>query len=93
MVSHAVVIIEVLSPSTKNYDRGQKFQYYRMLPSLREYLTIAQDEMHVERWTRQENGQWLLTEFNQASGPIELGPIGVALNVADIYRRVDFAEQ
>ena len=49
--------------------------------------------MHVERWPRQENGQWLLTEFNQASGPIELGPIGVALNVADIYRRVDFAEQ
>lgn len=90
MITNPVVIIEVLSDSTKNYDRGQKFQYYRMLPSLKEYLTVAQDEIHVERFTRQQNGQWLLTEFNEISEKIDLESIGAALGAADIYRRVDF---
>ena len=90
MITNPVVIIEVLSDSTKNYDRGQKFQYYRMLPSLKEYLTVAQDELHVERFTRQQNGQWLLTEFNEISEKVDLESIGAALGAADIYRRVDF---
>jgi len=59
-ITNPIVILEVLSDST-NYDRGQKFQYYRTLQSLQEYFTISQDEMHVERYTRQQNGQWLLT--------------------------------
>ena len=48
-VTNPVLIVEVLSDSTKNYDRGQKFQHYRSLPSLMEYLTVAQDEAHVEQ--------------------------------------------
>lgn len=92
-ITNPIVILEVLSDSTKDYDRGQKFQYYRTLPSLREYFTIAQDEVHVERWARQQNGQWLLTEFDQSSEPIELHSLTVTLDVADIYRRVDFTSQ
>src|SRR5205809_2192753 len=48
-----IVIIEVLSDSTRDYDRGRKFQHYRALPSLQEYLTVAQDTPHIEHWTRQ----------------------------------------
>lgn len=52
------VIIEVLSPSTERYDRGKKFQHYRELPSLREYVLIAQDSLRVECYLRQESGSW-----------------------------------
>lgn len=55
-ITNPLLLVEVLSDSTKNYDRGQKFQYYRSLPSLTEYLTVAQDEVHVEQWTRQRSG-------------------------------------
>jgi Uma2 family endonuclease len=92
-ITNPVVILEVLSDSTKNYDRGQKFQCYRTLSSLKDYLTIAQDEMRVERWTRQQNGQWLLTEFDRTSGAIELQSVAVTLEIVDIYRRVDFTTQ
>ena len=93
MVSNAVVIIEVFSPSCKNYDRGQKFQYYRMLPSLKEYLTVAQDEMHIERYTRRTAQEWILTDFWQPEDSLELQSIGVALKLSEIYRRVDFTKQ
>ncbi|HEY7304259.1 MAG TPA: Uma2 family endonuclease [Bryobacteraceae bacterium] len=92
-ITNPIVILEVLSDSTKNYDRGQKFQCYRTLSSLKDYLTIAQDEMRVERWTRQQNGQWLLTEFDRTSGAIELQSVAVTLEIVDIYRRVDFTTQ
>jgi Uma2 family endonuclease len=59
------LIVEVLSDSTRDYDRGRKFQHYRTLPSLREYLTIDQDAPHVERYTRQPEDRWLLTELTR----------------------------
>jgi Uma2 family endonuclease len=57
-------IIEVLSDSTSDYDRGRKFQHYRTLPSLAECLTIAQDTPRLERWTRQPGNGWLFSEFS-----------------------------
>jgi len=56
------VIIEVLSESRRDYDRGRKFQHYRTVPPLMEYLAIAQDAIHIEQWTRQPDQRWLLTE-------------------------------
>ena len=56
------VIIEVLSPNTERYDRGKKFQHYRELESLQEYILIAQDSPHIERFVRQESGLWQLSE-------------------------------
>src|SRR5438270_5964929 len=66
------VIIEVLSDSTKDYDRGQKFEAYRSLESLQEYLTVAQDRVHIEQCTRQPHGRWVLTEFNDPSATLSL---------------------
>ena len=88
-VTNPIVVIEVLSESTKNYDRGQKFENYRAIPSLMEYVTVSQDKMHVEIHTRQPDNSWLLKEFNQ-SGPVKLQSIGLELQLADIYQGIEF---
>ncbi|MCB9456599.1 MAG: Uma2 family endonuclease [Anaerolineaceae bacterium] len=87
-----VVLIEVLSPSTENYDRGKKFQHYRTLESLQEYLLIAQDSPHIEHYRRQADNQWLLTDVAQADAVIELPSIACTLALADVYEKVDFEE-
>lgn len=84
------IIIEVLSPSTEKYDRGKKFQNYRMLWSLREYILIAQDEWHIERFVRQSDNQWLFSEAMQLEEQIELTAIQCTLTVSDVYEKVHF---
>lgn len=56
------VIIEVLSKSTEGYDRGEKFEHYRKIASLAEYLLVSQDKLHVDHYVRQSDNQWLLSE-------------------------------
>jgi Uma2 family endonuclease len=80
----------VLSPSTWDYDRGRKFQQYRALPSLREYLTVAQDSPHVEHWTRSEEHRGSLAEYNDLNQTIQLTSLGVELPLSEIYLKVDF---
>jgi Uma2 family endonuclease len=63
VVLNPILIVEVLSPSTEAYDRGKKFQLYRTIPSLREYLLIAQDERHVEQYSKQNAEGWLFREY------------------------------
>lgn len=84
------LIIEVLSPSTKDYDRGEKFQHYRTLISFKEYVLIAQDSIHVEHHVRNADNTWLLSETNQADATIELKSVGCTLLVADLYEKVTF---
>ncbi len=88
-VTNPAVIIEVLSQSTKDYDRGQKFESYRTLPSLMEYITVAQDRIHVEQWTRQPDQRWMLAEYSDPAAFIALQSIAVELQLADIYEKVD----
>lgn len=84
------LIVEVLSPSTEGYDRGKKFAQYRELESLREYVLIAQDSHHIERYLRQPDGQWLLADANGAEAALELASIGCVLSLADVYEKVTF---
>lgn len=84
------VLVEVLSPSTENYDRGKKFQHYRALPSLQDYLLIAQDSTHVEHYTRQPDEHWLLADFTDLQATIHLTSINCTLLLADIYEKVVF---
>lgn len=81
------LIIEVLSKSTGDYDRGTKFLHYRALPSLREYILIAQNQVHVEHYLRQ-NDAWLLTETDRQDDVIELPSVGARLALAEVYDRV-----
>ena len=79
------VIVEILSPSTEGYDRGRKAMYYRSLPSLEAYLLVAQEEAHVELYTRHDGDHWLLTEASGLGASLELSPIGVELALTEIY--------
>jgi Uma2 family endonuclease len=87
------VIFEVLSKSTESYDRGKKFDLYRQLESLREYILVAQDEPHVERFVRQEDGSWLLKVFKGLDAVLELPTLACALPLAEIYEDVTFGAE
>jgi Uma2 family endonuclease len=78
------VIFEVLSPSTESYDRGQKFAHYWALPSLTDYVLVAQNQVRVEHYTRQDNG-WLLTAFTTLDATLHLPSIEATLPLARIY--------
>ena len=84
------LIIEVLSESTKDYDRGGKFEQYRTIESFVEYLLIAQDRPHVEHHTRQPDGNWILHETNSLEDTIQLKSGPCSLRIADIYAKIDF---
>ncbi len=83
-----VLVIEVLSEATKNYDLGGKFENYRSIPSFREYLTVEQDRIGISHWTRQEDGLWLLREWRDPLGAIQLVSVPLMLRIADIYDNV-----
>jgi Uma2 family endonuclease len=82
------VLIEVLSRSTEAYDRGEKAEHYRRLPSLAEYLLISQDKPHLEHYLRQSDNRWLLSEASELHTVITLPAIDCTLSLAAIYDRV-----
>ena len=84
------LIVEVLSPSTEAYDRGDKFTHYKSIPTLREYLLVAQHRPHVTRLFRQEDGMWIHTEFNDLASVLTLGSLGCDLPLSELYRDVSF---
>lgn len=83
------LLVEVLSPSTQDYDRGGKFARYRTLDSLRDYVLVAQDTAHVEHYARQPEGRWLLSEVRGRDAAIELASIECRLALDDVYRNVE----
>lgn len=85
------VIIEVLSDSTKDYDRGGKFQHYRTLASLTEYVLVAQDKCHVEHCVRQPENRWLLSETDELKDTIHLSSIECNLALVEVYDKVDLS--
>jgi Uma2 family endonuclease len=89
-VLNPTVIVEVLSPSTQDYDRGQKFEHYRTLPSLTDYLTIAQERPKVVHYTRQSANSWLLVEFSDLAQSIPLASISCILSLAEVYDKIEW---
>ena len=84
------VLIEVLSPSTAAYDRGEKFRRYQYLDSLCEYVLISQDRVRVEHYLQQEQG-WDLTEFRSLADVCQLASIECELSLQAIYAKVQFS--
>jgi Uma2 family endonuclease len=83
------LLVEILSPSTESWDRGGKFEHYKRLESLREYVLIAQDRMRVELFTRQGD-EWIPTILERPDDVLQLASIGCAVPLAEIYARVEF---
>ena len=92
-VLNPVVLVEVLSGSTEGYERGQKSSFYRSIPSLKSLVLIAQDRPHVECFTKQTNGGWLLTEARSLSEFLVLEPVAISIPLSEIYRSVQFDSQ
>ena len=86
-----IVIVEVLSPSTEAYDRGEKFAHYRQLTSLQEYVLVAQDQICVEHYRRQER-QWIFTDLQKRDEILPLPSIECELPLQEIYERVTFPD-
>lgn len=87
---HPVLIVEVLSESTAAYDRGLKFEQYRTIDTLREYLLVEQDRRHVDLFRRDADGRWLLIA-GDSQADVVLESVGQTLSVAAIYEDVEFA--
>jgi Uma2 family endonuclease len=88
VVLNPLLIVEVLSPSTEGYDRGKKFELYRTIPSFREYLIVHQDKVHVEHYSKQDDGSWLLREYAGTDGSVAIARLGVQISLADLYAPV-----
>ena len=84
-----VLIVEVLSKSTASYDRVAKLGYYRTLPSLVEYLLVAQNERHIAQHTKQADGRWILADIRGAEGRVELPSVECVLDFSDVYNKVE----
>ncbi len=84
------LVVEVLSPSTEAFDRGAKFQAYRTLDSLKEYLLVSQGTPLIEQYVRGDDGKWTLTAAAGLESSLTLPSIGCTLNLAAVYKRVGF---
>ncbi len=83
-------ITEILSPSTKGYDRGEKFRRYRTLSSLQTYVLISQHEPLVEVFERQEDDSWLFREYSGLEATAPLPTISCTLRLSEVYFQIDF---
>ena len=85
------VVVEVLFPSTAAYDKGEKFEIYKQITSLQEYILVSQAQVNVERHFRLGT-QWRAIEFHELVATLPLDSIGCELPLAHIYRRVKFTD-
>ncbi len=98
-LTNPTLIVEVLSKSTEDYDRHDKFRYYRSIPTLQEYVLIDQYEYHIEQFTKMPDGLWLLRDYEcdrqseggkADSGALQLSSLDVKIRIADLYSGVSF---
>lgn len=91
VLTNPAAIFEVLSPSTANYDRGEKFlRYTNNIETLTDYVLIAQDEPHVEHYRKQENGGWEKYEIEGADAVLKLNSIECEISFGELYELVEF---
>jgi Uma2 family endonuclease len=84
-----IVLFEILSPSTEEYDRGIKFRHYRAMDSLKEYILVDQDQIRIEQYARQGNNTWTLRDHQTLEEELKIASIGVSLPLSRIYDRVE----
>lgn len=88
LLLNPVLLYEVLSPTTEAYDRGDKFTYYKSIPSFREYLLIAQHRVHVTHYVKQADGTWGYEEANDIGRVIDLTTVECKLPLNALYMGV-----
>lgn len=88
-ILNPVLIVEVLSPGTESYDRGDKFRFYRSIASLQEYLLVDSRQYNVEKYVKNELGEWVLSDSQDLQSSILLSSIGYTLALQDVYAQVE----
>lgn len=91
-ITNPLAIAEVLSKSTKAYDRDEKFSAYRTIPTFREYLLIDQYTPHVEQYSKTDSEKWLFSEYDGLASSLVLASISVEICLADLYENIEFSE-
>jgi Uma2 family endonuclease len=89
-ITNPLMIAEVLSKSTRSYDKDEKFAAYRTIPTFQEYLLIDQYGVHVEQYFKTDRNSWTFSEYEEANVTISLNSISFQFTLADIYDKVDF---
>jgi Uma2 family endonuclease len=89
-VTNPLIIVEVLSQSTRDYDRTDKFQYYRSIPEFREYILIDQYRFYVSQYFKQEDGKWIFNDYQGEDSVLKLACDEFEISFQDLYARVDF---
>lgn len=90
VLTNPTLIIEVLSDSTEAYDRGDKFTHYKSIPSLGEYLLVAQHRAHITHYAKNEDGSWSYSEINDLSASVHLSSVDCVLELTSVYEGVTF---
>ena len=88
-----VLLIEVLSDSTEGYDRGKKFQHYRSIESLQEYVLVAHGEARIEKYVKRGDGFWFFTEAVGVESEIEFASIECRIALGEVYDKIDFTDE
>lgn len=88
--TNPTVIIELLSKSTRNYDRFEKFSLYREITSLNEYILIDTQKLHIEKHIRNADNSWQLTDYYSISDSITISSVNVTISLTDIYAGISF---
>lgn len=89
-VTNPLIIVEVLSQSTRDYDRTDKFQYYHSIPEFREYILIDQYRFYVSQYFKQEDGKWIFNDYQGEDSVLKLACDEFKISFQDLYARVDF---
>jgi Uma2 family endonuclease len=91
MLINPLLIVEVLSPTSEAYDRGDKFHAYQSIESFQEYILVSQDKPYITQYARQSERTWLRTDIEGMESEVKLTSLGVTLSFDEIYRLVDFS--
>ena len=89
-ITNPKVIIEILSPSTANYDYGQKSILYRLLSSFEVYVLVSQDEARVEIWRKIADNRWVLNTYQGLDTIAPIESVGVSLPLSEVYKDFEF---
>ncbi|MFP4124049.1 MAG: Uma2 family endonuclease [Coleofasciculus sp.] len=92
-ITNPQVIIEVLSKSTKGYDRSGKFRLYRTIPTLEEYLLLDQTKIYVEHFSKTDAKRWSFREYDESDQAIALSSVDLQISLADAYNKVKFEQE
>jgi Uma2 family endonuclease len=93
LITNPILIVEILSKSTRKYDLKDKFSLYQLIPSFREYITIEQNKPQVQAWFMQDEETWKVSKASDLTQTIHIRSLNIDLNLSDIYRRVEFGKK